>query len=133
MDNLKFRAADLLLDRVLNPTNSPEFARYWDDDLIEYCGLIPDFFCVAVMDADPMTLDEIAAHMDECYQFGGFSHPFGGDLTIEGVYQSEHAEDPDLHPIARFSFDRFQCFVYQYGLCAIRDASTGELKIGRFD
>ena len=81
--------------------------------------------CQACMNADPLTLDNIAAGMDEAYQFGGFCYPFGGTVDDhDGTYQSEHDDDPALAPLARFIFDArsrvgFECFVYEYGLTAI--------------
>ena len=47
--------------------------------------------------------------------------------------ESEHEDDEPLAPLARYIFDGFECFVYEYGIAAIRDRATRETKIARFD
>ena len=133
MQTLTFRPSDLLLDRVLNPAGDLMLGDCEPEHLIEACGIIPEFFAQACLSADPLTLDEIANQMNEAYSFGGFRYPFGGDITLSGVYQSEHPTDDDLPPLARFIFDRFECFVYQYGIVGIRDRASLEHKLARFD
>ena len=133
MQTLTFRPSDVLLDRVLNPAWDLMLGNCEPGHLIEACGMIPEFFAQACLSADPLTLDEIANQMDEAYSFGGFRYPLGGDITVSGLYQSEHETDEDLPPLARFIFDRFECFVYQYGIVGIRDRATRENKIARFD
>ena len=133
MQTLTFRPSDVLLDRVLNPAGDFMLGDCEPEHLIEACGIIPEFFAQACLSADPLTLDEIANQMDEAYSFGGFRYSFAGDITLSGVYQSEHPTDDDLPPLARFIFDRFECFVYQYGIVGIRDRATRENKIARFD
>ena len=128
-----FRPSDILLDRVLNPARDADIGSATPALIIEACGIIPDFFCQACCTADPLTLDAIASGMDDAYQYGGFSYPFGGSLTDAGLYQSSHDDDPDMPPLARFTFEGFECFVYHYGIAAIRDRATGETKIARFD
>jgi len=121
-----FRASDFILDRVLNPNRDPEIGKAWPNDLVEACGIIPDFFCTACLEAqhvDPqkLTILDIADKMDELYGCGGFAqYPLKGTLGANGVYS--YPDDPDLHPLARFSFeDRFVLYVYQYGICAVVD------------
>jgi hypothetical protein len=133
MATFNIRPSDLLLDRVLNPTRDADIGSATPALIIEACGIIPDFFAHACMAADPLTLDEIAHHMDDAYQFGGFRYPFGGSITPAGVYQSIHDDDPDMPPLACFTFEGFECFVYHYGITAIRDRATRETKIARFD
>ena len=133
MQTLTFRPSDILLDRVLNPAGDFMLGDCEPEHLIEACGIIPEFFAQACLSADPLTLDEIANQMDEAYSFGGFRYSFGGDITLSGVYQSEHPTDDDLPPLARFIFDRFECFVYQYGIVGIRDRESREHKLARFD
>ena len=133
MQTLTFRPSDVLLDRVLNPAGDFMLGDCEPEHLIEACGIIPEFFAQACLSADPLTLDEIANQMDEAYSFGGFRYSFGGDITLSGVYQSEHPTDDDLPPLARFIFDRFECFVYQYGIVGIRDRASLEHKLARFD
>ena len=85
--------------------------------------------------AAPLTLDNIAAGMDSVYQFGGFNaYPFKGSIDDhDGTYQSEYEDDDALPPLARFIFEGFELFVYEYGIAAIRDRATRETKIARFD
>ena len=76
--------------------------------------------------------------MDSAYHFGGFnSHTYKGTVDDHnGTYQSEHQEDDPLPPLARFifeCFECFECFVYEHGIVAIRDRSSRETKIARFD
>ena len=136
---LNVRPSDLLLDRVFNPAQDKQLGGATPAQLAEACGIIPDFFCQACMTADPLTLDNIAAGMDDAYQFGGFCYPFSGTVDDHnGTYQSEHDDDPALAPLARFIFDArsrvgFECFVYEYGITAIRDRATRQTKIARFD
>jgi hypothetical protein len=134
MATFNIRPSDLLLDRVLNPTRDADIGGARPADIIEACGIIPDFFAAACCStSEALTLDIIAAGMDAEYQFGGFSYPFGGSLTDAGVYQSSYDDDPDMPPLACFTFEGFECFVYHYGIAAIRDRATGETKIARFD
>ena len=131
---LNVRPSDLLLDRVFNPARDEQLGGATPAQLAEACGIIPDFFCQACMTADPLTLDNIASGMDDAYQFGGFSYPFSGTVDDhDGTYQSEHDDDPALAPLARFIFEGFECFVYEYGITAIRDRATRQTKIARFD
>ena len=134
MATFNIRPSDLLLDRVLNPTRDADIGSATPADIIEACGIIPDFFAAACCStSEPLTLDIIASGMDDAYQFGGFRYPFGGSLNHDGVYQSEHDMDHDLPPLACFTFEGFECFVYQYGITAIRDRATRDAKIARFD
>jgi hypothetical protein len=96
MQTLTFRPSDVLLDRVLNPAGDLMLGDCEPEHLIEACGIIPEFFAQACLSADSLTLDEIANQMDEAYSFGGFRYSFGGNITLSGVYQSEHPTDDDL-------------------------------------
>jgi hypothetical protein len=132
---LNVRPSDILLDRVFNPASDDNLGGATPAQLAEACGIIPDFFCQACIEAEPLTLDAIAAGMDNAYQFGGFgSYPYKGTVDDHnGTYQSEYEDDDALAPLARFIFEGFECFVYEYGIAAIRDRATRETKIARFD
>ena len=132
---MKLRPSDVVLDRVFNPAADDQLGGATPAQLAEACGIIPDFFCQACLMAAPLTLDNIATGMDSVYQFGGFNaYPFKGSIDDhDGTYQSEHEDDDALPPLARFIFEGFECFVYEYGIAAIRDRSTRETKIARFD
>ena len=132
---MKLRPSDVVLDRVFNPAADDQLGGATPAQLAEACGIIPDFFCQACLMAAPLTLENIAAGMDSVYQFGGFNaYPFKGSIDDhDGTYQSEHEDDDALPPLARFIFEGFECFVYEYGIAAIRDRATRETKIARFD
>ena len=132
---MKLRPSDVVLDRVFNPAADDQLGGATPAQLAEACGIIPDFFCQACLMAAPLTLDNIAAGMDSVYQFGGFNaYPFKGSIDDhDGTYQSEHEEDEALPPLARFIFEGFELFVYEYGIAAIRDRATRQTKIARFD
>ena len=64
----------------------------------------------------------------------GFCYSFKGIVNDhDGTYQSEYEEDEPMAPLARFIFEGFECFVYEYGIASIRDRATRETKIARFD
>jgi len=135
---INIRPSDSMLDRVLNPAADRRIGAARPADIIEACGIIPDFFytaCIMSSNSDGVTtLDAIADGMDAEYQMGGFCYPFGGSVDVDGTYHSEFADDPDMAPLARFGFDgRFFCYVYNYGITAIRDGLDGPFKIARFD
>ena len=132
---MKLRPSDVVLDRVFNPAADDQLGGATPAQLAEACGIIPDFFCQACLMAAPLTLDNIAAGMDSVYQFGGFNaYPFKGSIDDhDGTYQSEHEEVEALPPLARFIFEGFELFVYEYGIAAIRDRATRQTKVARFD
>ena len=140
------------MDTLINPTNNAEVGESFEFNILEACGIIPQFFedaCdaelkAAIEAADkglrsyislPHTLKFVANKMDELYQYGGFEDStFDGEIRPDGTYQSDD-EDPDMAPLAKFtSNDRMmELFVYDYGICAIRNRQTSEYKIARFD
>ena len=135
--DLNFRASEYILDRVLNPNHDPDIGNARPVDLVEACGIIPDFFCTACCEAQQnrpawnegkTTLLDIANKMDDAYGCGGFAQYLSGHnnslsgVDARGVYS--YPDDPDLHPLARFGFaDRFLLYVYDYGMCAIVDTA----------
>ena len=132
---LNFRPSEILLDRVLNPTRDENIGAATPADLIEACGIIPDFFCAACVGCgDDLTLDNVCAGMDDAYGYGGFKYAWTGNVTDRGVYEASNDNDPDMHPLARFGFDgRFFCYVYDYGVAAVVDRESGEFMVARFD
>jgi len=133
-----FRPSDILLDRVLNPTRNPDIGAAVPADIIEACGIIPDFFCAACIETNnteiPQTLESVCEAMDEIYGFGGFKYAWKGNVTDRGVYESAHDDDPDMAPLARFGFEgKFFCYVYDYGCVAVVEIETGKFKVARFD
>ena len=135
---LNFRPSEIILDRVLNPAHNETIGAARPADIIEACGIIPDFFCeacVAVSNGElGLSLDGICEAMDEVYGFGGFGYPWRGTLDADGTYRADNDEDEPLQPLARFGFEgRVFCFVYDYGITAVRIGLDGPYKIARFD
>lgn len=132
---LNIRTSDLFLQKIHNPTKDDNLSNTPYAHLAEACGIIPDFFCEACIRVEKLSLDAIAAGMDNLYQFGGFSYPLDGTVDESGIYKSKYDDAPALPPLGRFIFDgsQFECYVYEYGITAIRDTVTGQTKIARFD
>ena len=133
------------MDTLINPTNNPEIGESFEFNIIEACGIIPQFFedaCDAQSTRDipvgtynALPLEFVANKMDQLYQYGGFEDStFEGEIRPDGTYQSDD-EDPDMAPLAKFtSNDRMmELFIYDYSICAIRNKRTNEYKIARFD
>ena len=140
--NGRARLSAVVLDHTINPTNSPKLSGADSERLLEACGLIPDFFAAACceVDIDPalkkdgsdtMTLEAVATAMDEEYGFGGFRFPFSGVVNAIGYYYGD--DDSPEAPLVKYDYPGFECFVYQYGITALREIATGETKIARFD
>jgi len=129
----------VFLDSEINPTGDAELASVPEHHIREACGIIPDFFLSAVLEgmdtASRPTVENVSERMDAAYRFGGFSYPFEGTVSPQGVYHSPFEEEGDapLPPLARFAYNNLELFVYQYAITALRDRSTGEFKVGRFD
>jgi hypothetical protein len=137
------RQAELLLDWEFNPAQVA--MPHSPPQIIEAAGIIPDIFteaCVALEEGPAVALDDLAGAIDAVYGFGGFAVPFEGTITERGVYVSSFDDDPDLPPFVRLiysnpvgivcpSLDRFELFVYLYGICALRDRDSRECRIAR--
>ena len=70
--DVNFRASDLILDRVLNPNHDPEIGNARPDDLVEACGIIPDFFCSLLTLINCLTIalrggPRKAKHVKDCH------------------------------------------------------------------
>jgi hypothetical protein len=91
----------------------------------------------------PPPIDAVASAMDAEYGCGGFRFPFTGTVDADGIYCAD--DDPPLAPLVRYSYPQafghgrsplrrqYECFVYQYGITALREIRTGETRIARFD
>jgi len=129
----------VFLDSEINPTGDAELATVPENYIREACGIIPDFFLIAVLEgmdtASRLNVENVSERMDAAYRFGGFSYPFEGTVSPQGVYHSPFEEEGDepLPPLARFAYNDLELFVYRYAIAALRDRSTGEAKVGRFD
>lgn len=139
MMTFNFRPADFLLDTVLNPTRDANLDQAEPQQLKNACGIIPDFFVDACVNAEKLTLENVAKGMDQAYQFGGFGYELNGTISDSGIYSSAYDDDSDLPPYARYIFEdsdlggALELFVYPYAITALRDRETREVKIGRFD
>jgi len=136
--NLNFRPSEIILDTVLNPARDQKIGTARPADIVEACGMIPDFFCEACVSVSNgelgLSLDNICEAMDEVYRFGGFGYPWRGTLDADGTYLPDNDDDRPLKPLARFGFEgRVFCYVYHYGVTAVRIGLDGPYKIARFD
>ena len=139
LNTVTIRPSDLILERIINPTQVKEYKKARAIDMVESCGIIPDFFAEACVelsfeDSTQFTLDNIAKKIDAMYQCGGFLHPMKGTISADGSYISSYDDDDDLAPICRYKYeDKFYLYVYEYAITAIVDIATGDSKIARFD
>ena len=137
LNTLNIRTSDIVLGRLLNPSQSGEYKAHRAIDMVEACGLIPDFFAQACLhleyeSEEDHTIQTIADEMDRAYQYGGFSIGIDGEIAADGTFLSDG--DDDLAAICRYDYEsRFYLYVYPYAITAIVDVATGESKIGRFD
>tara|TARA_R110002020_G_scaffold62890_1_gene167732 strand:- start:238 stop:681 length:444 start_codon:yes stop_codon:yes gene_type:complete len=134
------RLSAVVLDQTVNPTKSEDLSAADPERLVAACGLIPDIFAAACCkvdkdrrpgDIDTMTLDKVAAAMNEEYGFGGFRYPFSGAVDADGTYRAD--DDPPIAPLVRYVYPGFECLVYRYAITALREIATGETRIARFD
>lgn len=127
----------VFLDSELNPSEDKNLATVPDDRLREACGIIPDFFLIAVLEgmetASGPSLENVSEGMDTAYRFGGFSYPFEGAVSPEGIYHSPFDDDDPMPPLVRFTHGALELFIYQYAITALRDRASGAFKVGRFD
>ena len=55
-------------------------------------------------------------------------------VGVDGTYTADNDEDEPLKPLARFGFEgRVFCYVYHFGITAVRVGLDGPYKVGRFD
>lgn len=62
--------------------------------------------------------DSVKDYLDKAYGFGLYEYE-GTNITEDGVYQSKHDEDPDLHFIAKMDTDEGTVYFYPYAITAI--------------
>jgi len=96
-------------------------------------GLVPYFFLESAVKnwPEPPTLKEVADSMDDLYGYGGFMHPFGGEI-VDGRYISAYEEDEPLDPLVSITCGDITMLFYVYSITALVDAE-GNSMIGRFD
>ncbi len=156
MNNLfTVRTSDFVLDKVFNPLKDKEIGKYTPNELNEWCGIIPDFFSKSVLDnvveinevekldnptdlkKDYMqnsVLSKVADKMDEAYGYPAFGNSVMTNKPSDfGIIFGTDGE-PDLKPIAKFSFHFLELLVYDYGMVALRIiGKPNAVKFGRFD
>ena len=161
MENVfKMRVSDYILNRNLNPLKDKEYGNLTPDQLIEWCGIIPDFFANAVTSEESAELIEKALNaqkdnkltdlgidllqntalfkvsdkMDEAYGWPAFGNSVMTNKPSEfGIIFGTDGE-PDLNPLAKFNYEFLEVLVYEYGLVALRIVGKpNTVKFARFD
>ena len=161
MENIfEMRISDYILNRNLNPLKDKDYGKLTPDQLIEWCGIIPDFFAKAVTSEESAELIEkalnaqkdnkltdqgidflqntalfkVADKMDQAYGWPAFGNSVMTNKPSDyGIIFGEDGE-PDLYPLAKFNFEFLEVLVYEYGLVALRIfGKTDAVKFGRFD
>lgn len=156
MNNLfTVRTSDFILDKVLNPLKDKSYGALTPDQLNEWCGVIPDFFCKSVLDneneieeiekLDNSTdlkkdylqnsiLSKVADTMDQVYGYPAFGNSVMTNKPSDiGIIFGTDGE-PDLKPLGKFSFKFLEVLVYEYGLVALRIiGKPNDVKFGGFD
>ena len=121
----------LIVDAKFNPNQDKSLNIYSQADL-EEMTVIPLSFFVYAFDGEDHSLDTVARQMDEQYQGGGFSgNVMQVHITSKGVWKSKG--DNDLNPLVVGRCNGLECYVYEYGLVALRNPETGAYKVARFD
>ena len=161
MENIfEMRVSDYILNRNLNPLKDKEYGKLTPDQLIEWCGIIPDFFANAVTSEESAELIEkacnaqkdnkltdlgidllqntalfkVADKMDEAYGWPAFGNSVMTNKPSDfGIIFGTDGE-PDLNPLAKFNYEFLEVLVYEYGLVALRiSGKPNTVKFGRFD
>ena len=149
------RTSDFILNKVLNPLKDKDYGNYRPDQLNEWCGVIPDFFCKAVLDNEieieevekldnptdlkkdylqNSVLSKVADKMDEAYGYPAFGNSVMTNKPSDFGIIFGTGGEPDLKPIGKFSFHFLELLVYDYGLVALRIiGKPNDVKFGRFD
>ena len=121
----------LIVDAKFNPNQDTSLNIYNEADLKEMT-VIPLSFFVYAFDGEDHSLDTVARQMDEQYQGGGFSgNVMQVQIISKGVWKSKG--DNDLNPLVLGRCNGLECYVYEYGLVALRNPETGAYKVARFD
>jgi len=157
---INMRVSDYILHRNLNPLKDKEYGKLTPDQIIEWCGIIPDFFAKAVTSDECAELIEkalnaqkdkkltdqgidflqntalfkVAEKMDEVYGWSAFGNSVMTNKPSDfGIIFGTDGE-PDLNPLAKFNYEFLEVLVYEYGLVALRVFGKPDaVKFGRFD
>jgi len=80
----------------------------------EALGLLPMW----VMEYNLLEKDDLVGHMQDSYGFGQL-YKFGGYVTEDGNYCSEHEDDDDLPWIAKMNTKDGDVYFYEYAITAL--------------
>jgi hypothetical protein len=116
------------------------FEANWPDrtknDLIDWAGLIPDFFLHAIQETDADDVQAVAEAMDKVYGFNALGYPFKDTRMVPGDHGPvlRHPDDEDIKPILAVGYEgrRVKCVVYPYGLVGLIN-SRGDQLVFRMD
>ena len=109
-----------------HPDNQPDY--------IAYAGLLlPWAREAAELRNDADTWVKLVDHMDNRYGFGLCD--MGGHIHENGMYKSPYEEDENLAPLLYIEMAGAEMFIYEYGICAMREVSVerGDWFITRMD
>jgi hypothetical protein len=88
--------------------------------LMSACGLLPYFVASSfAFLGDKVSLEGFKGKMEEAYGFGGLIPMTGGHVDTDGTYA--YPEDPPMSPFMAFEQEGVQCYIYEYGIVAMRD------------
>ena len=137
---LKPRAREEWTDVKLVPSAGArdEYGHLSPSDILHACGYIPAMFMQAVEslheDGAPVTVDAVAARLDIEYGWNVWGSPaFKGHIRGDGAYASPYDDDPDLQPFMRLIAGPVVCYIYPYGITALREGLAGPYRITRMD
>ena len=109
-----------------HPDNQPDY--------IAYAGLLlPWAREAAELRNDADTWVKLVDHMDHRYGFG--LTDFEGEVGERGEYISKYEEDAPLYPLLYIEMAGAEMFIYEYGICAMREVGVerGDWFITRMD
>ena len=89
------------------------------EHLVESLGLLPHWVVeYNILGGVAGTAKDLVQYMTERYGFGEL-YKFGGTVTEDGVYQSPHEEDEDLHYVGKMYTDHGTVYFYPYAITAL--------------
>jgi len=121
--------------KKIDPNNAFVFIE--KHHLAEMCGFIPTFFVHACMNSDE-TLDSVAKCMDEEYGYGGFGISVMKGSIKKCRYISSFKGDKPMDAMVVLIYKtederRILLYIFESGIIGLKDSSTGQTKIARFD
>lgn len=115
-----------------------------NNDLIDWAGLIPDFFLHAIQETQADDVHEVAEAMGKIYGFNAMGHPLKDTRMVPGDH-GPVLRYPDNSNVSGRGYDdikpalavgykgrRIKCVVYPYGLVGLIN-SRGDQLVFRMD